>query len=207
MTTSPQTSVSREPLTKSRLLDAAERLMLARGFSATTVDEICAAAKRTKGSFFHYFDSKEALGKALLDRFCRAAHARLQAALPAREPDPLRRLHAYCEAVIAMSAECASRQGCLLGGFAQELSDTHPEIRSMCASAFTHWAATLKRELDAARAMHAPRARIDTASLAQHFIAVLEGAKLLAKAERDPAIVGRSLRHFQRYLEHLFEPA
>src|SRR5437588_558763 len=43
---------------RERLLDAAQRLMLARGFAATSVDEICAAAKLTKGSFFHYFESK-----------------------------------------------------------------------------------------------------------------------------------------------------
>ncbi|MGH2670894.1 MAG: TetR/AcrR family transcriptional regulator, partial [bacterium] len=65
MRTTPAT-----PPSKARLLDAAERLMLAKGFEATTVDEICGAAKLTKGGFFHYFHSKEDLGRQLLERFC-----------------------------------------------------------------------------------------------------------------------------------------
>ena len=55
--------------TKEKLLEAAQQLMLAKGFPATTVDEICEAAGFTKGSFFHYFESKEHLGKEVLDRF------------------------------------------------------------------------------------------------------------------------------------------
>src|SRR5689334_24216214 len=55
--------------TKEKLLDAAQQLMLSKGFPATTVDEICDTAGFTKGSFFHYFESKEQLGKEVLNRF------------------------------------------------------------------------------------------------------------------------------------------
>ena len=46
------------------LLDAALSEILARGYSATTVDDLCRAAGVTKGAFFHHFDSKEALAVA-----------------------------------------------------------------------------------------------------------------------------------------------
>ncbi len=195
------TTAQHTPPTKARLLDAAERLMLAKGFVATTVDEICEAAKLTKGSFFHYFETKEQLGKELLERFCQSARDRMRAA--AVDDDPLARVYAQIDGAIKMSRECAD-QSCLLGTFAQELSDTHPDIRSLCADAFGQWADALRKDLDAAKARHAPKSSIDSKGLADHFIAILEGSKILAKAKRDPAIVERSLKHFKQYLMSLF---
>src|SRR3989338_3643231 len=88
--------------TKDRLLDAAKRLMLAKGFAATTVDEICEGAKLTKGSFFHYFESKDQLGKVLLERFC-AEGQQMHEACCGAETDPLKRVYNYIEGTIALS--------------------------------------------------------------------------------------------------------
>ncbi|MGO4376156.1 TetR/AcrR family transcriptional regulator, partial [Paenibacillus sp. MCAF20] len=57
------------PEKKNKLLNASLQLMLSKGYYATTVDEICAEASVTKGSFFHYFKNKEDIGKATLDHF------------------------------------------------------------------------------------------------------------------------------------------
>ena len=192
--------------TKERLLDAAERLMLAKGFTATTVEEICASAKLTKGSFFHYFKSKGQLARELLERFCAASQRKMQEAVGHAERDPLKRVYRYIDVMIAMSKDCAE-QGCLLGTFAQELSETNPNMRTLCDQAFNRWVNAFKADLDAAKAACASRVPIDTKSLAEHFIAILEGAKILAKAQADASVEGRSLRHFKRYLEYVFDPA
>src|SRR5215831_16353057 len=55
--------------TRAKLLDAARDVIRSKGYAGSTVDDICAAAGVTKGSFFHYFDSKEELGIAALERF------------------------------------------------------------------------------------------------------------------------------------------
>ena len=60
--------------TKDKLMGAAQDLMLERGFTATTVDDICDKAGVTKGSFFHYFKSKDDLAKQVLGRFCAAGN-------------------------------------------------------------------------------------------------------------------------------------
>ena len=52
------------PSARERLLQAAFTLLRTRGFTATSVDDLCAAAGVTKGAFFHHFPSKEALGVA-----------------------------------------------------------------------------------------------------------------------------------------------
>jgi TetR/AcrR family transcriptional repressor of nem operon len=191
--------------TKQKLLDAAQRLMLAKGFVATTVDEICEAARLTKGSFFHYFRSKEDLGRAVLDRFVAAKAQAFQHASFLKKRDPLQRVNGYIDCAIRMSQEPSAHQGCLLGNFAQELSDTHPGMRSRCAEHFARWAEGFRQDLDQAKAKHAPKAAFDTRSLAEHFIAVLEGALILAKTKRDPKAVERHLRHFKRYVNALFK--
>ena len=199
----------RMPQTSSRarekLLDAAQRLMLVKGYPATTIDEICAAAKLTKGSFFHYFESKEDLGKALLDRYASSGQRMEWNALRINNRDPLERVYGYLDISARLYQRPHGRIGCLLGNFAQELSDTHPEIRSLCAERFDEWTEMLKRTLDEAKIKYRPRAPLDTQSLAEHFIAVLEGSLILGKAHRDMGIVRTNLRHFKQYLKMIFQ--
>ena len=181
--------------------------MLAKGFGATTVDEICNAAGLTKGGFFHYFRSKEDLGKAVLDRFCRSQFEMLgNGKSPLlKSQDPLERLYGWVDSAIEASKSPVGRKGCLLGNFAQELSDTNPKFRSQCAQLFSYWAEQLKKELDEAEATYLSEKRLDTQGLAEHFIAVLEGSLILGKAKQDMKVVEKNLRHFKRYLQALFE--
>jgi TetR/AcrR family transcriptional repressor of nem operon len=191
------------PQTKARLLDAAEGLMLEKGFVATTVEEICEAARLTKGSFFHYFESKDALGRELLERFC-ASGRRMHEACCGADPDPLKRVYAYLDAMIARSREPAGRKGCLLGVFAQELCDTHPRIRAACEQGFREWAKTIGKALAQAKARHAPRAAMNPKGLAEHIIAVMEGSMILGKARGDTRVMARNLRHVKAYVRSLF---
>ncbi len=192
--------------TRSKLLEASKALMLTKGFPATTIDEICRAAGLTKGSFFHYFKDKEDLAKAVLQSY---ADRMTQAAREApffRNPDPLQRIYGYIDFMIARSKDPEVQQGCLLGHFAQELSDTHPRIRSLCARQFDRWAGFLQSALDKAKALHAPRAALDTRSVANHFIAVVEGSLILARVQNDPDVIERNLKHFESYLKGILRP-
>lgn len=190
---------------KQKLLAAAQKLMLAKGFPATTLDEICETADVTKGSFFHYFADKEDLGKAVLEHFMTSRFQAMQAAPFWRKSDPLERVYGYVDLVIKMSKDPAMIEGCLLGSFAQDLSNTHPAIRALCERYFEQWALALKQELDGAKKKYAPKATFNTQSLAEHFIAVFEGALILVKAKRDRQLLKNQLRHYKRYLQGLFE--
>jgi TetR/AcrR family transcriptional regulator, transcriptional repressor for nem operon len=191
--------------TKKRLLDAAEQLMLAKGFPATTVDEICDSAGFTKGSFFHYFENKEQLGKEVLDRFYLAFQQKLQQGSFREETDPLQRLYAYVERFIEMSKTPEFSSSCLLGNFTAELSETHPAIGSLCTRHFAEWTAAVKECLDQAKEQYAPEGSFDTQSLAECLIALVQGTKVLAKAKQNNGVFEQNLRHFKRYLRSLFE--
>ena len=191
--------------TKEKLLGAAQEVMLEKGFPSTTVEDICEKAGVTKGSFFHYFVSKEALGKEALEYYISQSQRDLQAAAFHQKKDPLQRINGYIDYLVQKSQEAVFEKGCLLGIFSQELSSTYPEIRSLCARKFEEWAEILKADMDQAREKYVPKKPINTLSLAEHFIATLEGSLILAKAKQDKRIVEKSLEHFRKYLQTLFE--
>lgn len=194
-----------DPLTKQKLLDAAQELMRAKGYTATSVDEICTAAGLTKGSFFHYFEDKEQLGKELAQRYHHLMRQRLEAAAFLQKKDPLERVLGRVDFFIDLTRSPDAGKGCLLGMFVQELSATHPSIRSVCASCFDSAAQSFKRDLDEAKVRYAPRARWTTQSLAEHLTAVVQGSIIIAKARQDPNVMVESLMHFREYLKCLFE--
>ena len=194
------------PRVREPLLEAAQDLMLAQGFAATTVDQICEAASVTKGAFFHYFKSKDDLARATFDRFCRRGGERYQSASFLKKSDPLERINGYIEFTIAQ-VKHPLRDSCLVGMFSQELAESHPVFRTMCDDAFTQWAAGLKTMLDEVKQRYAPKASIDTQTLADHFLAVFEGSLILAKAKNDVAPVKAQLHHFKRYVNALFKEA
>lgn len=192
------------PAAREKLLETAQHLMLAKGYTATSVEEICAAANLTKGSFFHYFAGKEALGKAVLDRYVNAMFQAVQKAPFIKKSDPLQRLYGYIDFMIEVSKDPARRSGCLLGNFAQVLTDTHPKIRTQCTAHFSLWADMLKQEFDAAKAVYKVKG-LDTATLADHFIALFEGSLMLAKTRQDLDVIAGNLNHFRNYLKTIFK--
>ena len=110
-----------DPPTRNKLLDAAEEIMLTKGYIATSVEEICTAAGVTKGSFFHYFKSKEDLGKVLLEKFSQKQEGVFKEACGAIE-DPLERVYCLINCAIEGTKD-PDMKGCLVGTFAQEICD------------------------------------------------------------------------------------
>ncbi len=196
-------TIKQESPTKKALLDAAHTLMIEKGFVATSVDEICKAAKVTKGSFFHYFKSKEEMGKALLARFSQMSSDFVKTIFSEAGEDPLDRVYAFIDAFAEMS-ERPENRGCLVGTFSQELSETHPEIRCLCAQNFDRMADIFKENLEKAKAKYAPEASFDVKSLADSFIALMQGSLILMKVQQDRSITKKNLNHYKEYLKYLF---
>ncbi len=188
---------------REKLFEAAQTLILEKGFAGTTVDDICKASKLTKGSFFHYFKSKENLGVRLLEKYCASSKEMFACGCCQEEKDPLKRIYGFLDYMIGMSKKGGGK-GCLLGSMAQELSDTHPEIRSICCRGFSEIAAHLESDLKAAKAKYAPKASFDPKSLAEHFVTVLEGSMLVSKVRKGTENKISGVEHYKNYLKALF---
>lgn len=189
---------------KDKLLAAARKLILERGFAAATVDRICESAGVTKGSFFHYFDDKDALGKSVAERFA-SDLVGAYATGPFRDvSEPLERVFAYIDFTIDVVRGPLLSEGCLIGALSVEVARTHAEVRALCARTFEGWASSLAVLLEEAKAAHAPAVPFDPNAVARLFLATVEGALILARAHQDPGLVEEGLDQFRDHVRLLF---
>jgi TetR/AcrR family transcriptional repressor of nem operon len=190
--------------TKRRLLDAAMNLMICKGFKATTVDEICAEAGLTKGSFFHYFDSKEDLAKATARHF-HAFQQRLFDGADFRSvADPLDRMFGRLDFIADIARNPKIPKSCLVGNLVQEIAGTHDDIRCVCESVFNSSVADFERDVAAAKLKHAPNADFEPAGVARLYLTLIQGSMILVKASTNTAIFEDNVDHLRRYIESLF---
>jgi len=190
---------------RTRLLEAARDIIREKGFTATTVDDICKAAAVTKGAYFYHFDSKEALGVAAAE-FWAATTSILFANAPYHlHKDPLDRVLGYVEYRRMIIAGKPAEFTCLVGTMTQEVYETYPAIRDACAASIFGHAATLQPDIEAARREYNITDEGWTArSLAYHTQAVLQGAFILAKSTNDHEIAQENVDHLIRYIKLLF---
>lgn len=175
------------PLTsKTRILDAALQVIRAKGYTASTLDDICAAAGVTKGSFFHHFAGKVDLALAAVDYWNSTTGKLFENASYQDLADPRDRVLAYIDFRKELIKGETPAFTCLLGTMVQEVFDTYPEIRDACGDGIAGHAHTVAIHLAAARALHAPEADWDPEKLALYTQAVLQGAFILAKAQNSP---------------------
>jgi TetR/AcrR family transcriptional repressor of nem operon len=189
---------------KSKLLDAALQTIRTKGYSATTVDHICQHAGVTKGSFFHHFKSKDDLALGATAHW-EAMTEEFFATAPYHEPaDPLDRLLGYVKFRGAILKGELADYTCLLGTLVQETYATHPDIRAACDRGMSRHIAELNRDIEAAKKLHAPRARWSAESVGYFIQSVLQGSFVFAKARQGPEVVRQNLEHLHRYLQTLF---
>jgi TetR/AcrR family transcriptional regulator, transcriptional repressor for nem operon len=189
---------------KTRLLDAALHVIRAKGYAATTVDDICHQAGVTKGSFFHHFKSKNELALAAAGHFSEIAEGLFAAAPYHTAQDPLERVLAYVDFRAAILTGELADYTCLLGTLVQETYATHPDIRAACDRGMSAHIAALTRDIDAAKQCYAPTASWSAESVGYFIQAVLQGSFIFAKAKQSPAVVRENLAHLRRYLATLF---
>lgn len=189
---------------RDKLLDAATHLIRARGYTATRVDDICAAAGLSKGSFFHYFSSKEDLALAAAQRWNELTGSLFATAAYHQPADPLERVLAYIDFRKSLLHGKVPEFTCLMGTMVQETYETFPAIREACDGSISGHAATLEADIGAAMQQYKLHPSWTAASLALHTQCVLQGAFILAKAKQGPAVAAESIDHLRRYVEMLF---
>ncbi|OYU47789.1 MAG: TetR family transcriptional regulator [Rhizobiales bacterium PAR1] len=204
--------MTRTGTAREKILAAAIKLVRAKGFTATTVDDLCVEAGVTKGAFFHHFASKEALGAAAAEHWSKMTAAFFAEAPYHQVADPLGRLFAYIQFRRDILRGELAEFTCLAGTMVQEVYAAHPVIGAACNASISDHAATLAPDIAAAMCERGLDPDGSTTgwsaeSLALHTQAVLQGAFILAKAKGGPTIAEESVEHLSRYIRLLFTVA
>lgn len=181
--------------TRGALIRCGTEVLTEKGFAATGIDEVLRRVGVPKGSFYHYFDSKEAFGRAVIEHYAAYFARKLDRCFLDTQRSPLARVAAFVEEACAGMARFGFRRGCLIGNLGQEMAVLPEAYRAQLEAVFEDWQARLARCLQAAQEAGEIAPEADCAALAAFFWIGWEGAVLRAKLVRDDA----PLRHFARH--------
>lgn len=185
-------------------LDAAIGLVRKQGWSATGVDQLCAAADVTKGAFFHYFASKDELGVAAAQHWSDATGPLFAKADYHQHVDPLDRIFGYIAFRGAIAKGPLEAFSCFAGTTVQEVFATSDPMRVACRASIVGHADKLAEDFRLAIALHPPRLPVTAESLAIYTQTVLQGGFVMSKARGDRAPLLEALAHLKNYLTLLF---
>ncbi|MDK8874245.1 TetR/AcrR family transcriptional regulator [Paracoccus sp. SSJ] len=171
-------------------------ILTEKGFSAVSIDDILSSAGVPKGSFYHYFPSKEAFGMALIDAYAGYFARKLDRWFNDETRLPLQRLSNFFVDAKAGMARFGFRRGCLVGNLGQEMGVLLESYRHRLAAVFHDWEARTARCLRAAQVAGQIGADADCDRLARFFWIGWEGAVLRSKLEQDPGPLDEFARGF-----------
>jgi TetR/AcrR family transcriptional repressor of nem operon len=199
----PPPKMRQPEATKRKLIDATLHLMLRQGFAGTTVDQICAEAKLTKGSFFHHFSSKETISHAAVDAWATMGTELYSAAWKEPGVDPLEQLNRIFEIMIGfnrLDSPCL----CMVGMMSQEMALKDPAMRAACERHLNDWTRMVARMLAAAKEIHPPALHFDPEQVAWLLNSLWQGSMLVGKTRQSPQMIINNIRQARHYVNALF---
>ncbi|MBB2205477.1 acrylate utilization transcriptional regulator AcuR [Gluconacetobacter takamatsuzukensis] len=165
--------------TREQLIRAGVAALTEQGFTATGLDGLLRGAGIPKGSFYYYFDSKEAFGLELIDRYAAYFAARLDRSFGQAQVPPLERLRHFVADAAAGMARHDFRRGCLIGNLGQELAVLPQTYRQALSAVLASWEARL------ATCLADQYGQVTARRYAAFFWTGWEGAVLRARLERS----------------------
>ena len=177
---------------RQRLIQSAMELFHSRSYADVGVNELCQNAGVKKGSFYHFFPSKQDLTLAALDAMSDLFDRLIGDPAFAQDVPPLERVQRFFELIyqyqLSSAQNTGTMLGCPFGNLAVELSTQDEPIRLKVMQIFEIITGRLEHALEDAVASGV-LPETDTAAAAQAILAYLEGVELLAKTRNDPDFI------------------
>lgn len=203
--------MSRDPKnTRAKIMNAAESIILDRGFGGTTVSTVIEQAGVSKGAFFHHFSSKAELGEVLVQRYADQDAEHLEQTLLKAEglsDDPLQQLLIF---VKLFEQEIESLEepfpGCLFASYLQQSELFDHNILNIIRGSMLLWRTRVLDKLKRIEQEYPPRRKVDLESLADMLMVIFEGSFVLSQSLNENKVIARQLSHYHSYLQLLFDP-
>lgn len=190
--------------TRERLLQAAFREVRRTGFQSTGIDTILAATNVTKGALYHHFDSKEALGYAIVDEIiAKLVHDRWLRPLLG-DGHPIDILIGIVRRLPTRPADV--RESCPLLNLAQEMSPLDEQFRKRLERLFLAWQEGVATLLRKGQSQGTVRCDLNPEETASFLVAMVEGYASLSKNAQDPKVWNVGIRNIVGWLRSLRSP-
>ena len=189
--------------TRRRLLQAAFREVHRYGFQSAGVDTILAATNVTKGALYYHFESKEALGFAIIEEVI-AEMTRDRWMLPlqrSKDKNPVDTLVAIVQAIPARPKDV--KNGCPLANLAQEMSQLDEQFRKRLERIFHAWQEEIAAALRRGQSQGTVRRDLVPEETASFLIAMIEGYEVVAKNAQDAKVWNMGIRNIVGWLNSL----
>jgi len=194
--------------TRERILEAAESIILNRGYSGTSIEDILERAHITKGGFFYHFEGKNDLAVGLLERYRTNDRIFFQElADRARElvEDPLQQMLLFLKLLAEAMANLPSvHPGCLVATFTYECEQVNEVVKSMNREVILEWRDTFKAHLELIDAAYDKRTDESADSLADMLTGIIEGGIVMSKALGDQSVLVEQILQYRNYLKLLY---
>ncbi|WP_041635424.1 TetR/AcrR family transcriptional regulator [Marinobacter sp. BSs20148] len=187
--------------TRNLIIQTGADLIGTKGFGATGINGILTVAGVPKGSFYHYFSSKNDFGLAIIDNFADEYDAKLDRILNDSSRSCVDRLRAYFDTGVESMTDCDCTRGCLMGNLGQELAGQNETFRVRLDKVFTGWEKRFERCISDAQTAGDIDSSINPSDAASVLLSGWEGALLRSKVVKSTDPMERFARvFFTQYL-------
>ncbi|WP_246624872.1 TetR/AcrR family transcriptional regulator [Oceanobacter mangrovi] len=173
--------------TRELLIRSGMEVLTEQGFSATGIDLVLKRIGVPKGSFYHFFDSKEAFVHAVVERYGAYFQQLLERCFQRDDMTPLQQLNRFIEGAADNMARFEFRRGCLVGNLGQEAGQLPESLRQPLLDILARWEVAVADCLQRAQQQQQIAVTLDCLQLAQLFWVGWEGAVMRAKLARSDA--------------------
>jgi len=182
--------------TKAELIRSGLEQLTESGFASSGIDQILKKVKVPKGSFYHYFASKEAFGQAVIENYAHYFAQKLDACLLDESYSPLTRISNFVESAKLGMVRHQFKRGCLVGNLGQEVDLLPESFRQQLIDIFHCWQKRLANCLEEAQIQKEISDTANCELLAEYFWIGWEGAVSRAKLVQDTKPLENYFIHF-----------
>ena len=195
--------------TREHILAKAEEIILQRGYSGTSIEDIIGEAKITKGGFFYHFDGKSDLARSLILRYLEQDEVFFRGLIERAgelTEDPLQRLLIFLKLMAETMRDLpTAHPGCLVASFTYESHQFDDEIRRLNAEGMLAWRRVFLEQLELACKKYPMKSNQPLTEIADMLTSVIEGGIVMSRCLNERDILPNQLLQFRNYVRLLFD--
>lgn len=195
-------------ITKENILKIAEGLMLQKGFSGTSLEEIIAAANITKGGFFYHFENKNELAKHLMLKYQQDDEVFFNGLFERADElseDALQQMLIFLKLLAkAMENLPDVHPGCLVATFTSANHQLNDEVKNVVAECTLSWHELFASRLEKISQQYPMKIDVTINELSDMLITIIEGGIILSRTLSDQKILAQQILQYRNFLRLIY---